>query len=92
MECANLAFWKSSPFQSTPSATPGPVGSPVKPSGIAAASKSNTTTPSASVASTGSGATMPSGNAVGYNTPSTGYNTPSTGYPTGQYRAGHDDA
>ena len=37
----NLAFWKSSPFQSTPSATPGPVGSPVKPSGIAAASKSN---------------------------------------------------
>ena len=56
----NLAFWKSSPFQSTPSATPGPVGTPAKPSGIAAASKSNTTTPSAGVASTGSGATMPS--------------------------------
>ena len=34
----NLAFWKSSPFQSspTPDTTPGAPGSPVKPSGIAA--------------------------------------------------------
>ena len=32
----NLAFWKSSPFQSAPLATPGSVGSPVRPSGIAA--------------------------------------------------------
>jgi len=36
----NLAFWKSSPFQSAPDMTPGTVGSPVKPSGIATNSRS----------------------------------------------------
>ena len=89
----NLAFWKSSPFQSTPSATPGAVGSPVKPSGIAAAGKSNTTTPSVSVASTGGSTTpsaTPTGLATGYNTPATGYNCAQYRLPDGPIFFGHD--
>lgn len=79
----NLAFWKSNPFQSTPGATPGAVGSPVKPSGIAAATKGTTpSTPPTGYAA--AGAVAPS--AVSLGTP-VGYNAPNTGYPTNQYPA-----
>ena len=72
----NLAFWKSNPFQSTPGATPGSVGSPVKPSGIAAGQ--GPAAPSVTQGSPGYGAA-----ATASNTPSTsaGYNPPATGYP-----------
>ena len=76
----NLAFWKSNPFQSTPGATPGGVGSAVKPSGLAAS-------PSATAPSVSYGSPKSGDAATASNTPSTspGYNTPPTGYP-GTYR------
>ena len=69
--------WKSSPFQSSQGATPGSVGSPVKPSGIAAATKTSPTAPN--YGSTGITPPVAStGTAIGAS-------APGTGYPTAQY-------
>ncbi len=80
--------WKTSPFSSTPSATPGIVGSPVKPSGIAANSKTNTLSnaPLSNYASVATPPTVTPGSVVGssYPTaaPSASYPTMGNGYPS----------
>ena len=70
----NLAFWKPSPFQSTPGATPSAVGPAVKPSGIAANSRGTPT--SGRYPPANSGAVSPTGTLPGspnnYNAPATG--------------------
>ena len=63
--------WKTSPFQSstqtTPVATPGTVGSPAKPSGIATSSSTNNTTaPSSGYASRGAGTAVPPVTSTGH--------------------------
>ena len=79
----NLAFWKRSPFQSTPSVAPSMVGAPVKPSQIAASNGgANTLAPPANYASTGANTMGPPVASVG--TP-VGYSAPETGYPTSEY-------
>ena len=79
----NLAFWKSSPFQSDPNrdaAAPGAVGSPTKPAGIAAGATTTTTpspgyygstAPTAPTTSLGSSNTLPTGYPTQYPYPAT---------------------
>ena len=76
----NLAFWKSSPFQSstTADATPGAPGSPVKPSGIAA----NSTSADLGIRRVGGATTTPPTTSLGSASLPTGY---PTSYPTSQY-------
>ena len=81
----NFAFWKRSPFQSTPSVAPSMVGAPMRPSRIAASNGGNTTTaPPANYASTGADTMAPpvtsKGTAVSYSTPEAVY--PASEYPS----------
>ena len=72
---SSWAFWRTSPFSSTQGATPSGVGSPEKPSGIAAGS--NATPPSGTYSATNPPASPPFGQpgAQGnYNASNTGYN------------------
>ncbi len=73
----NFAFWKSSPFQPAPGATPDKVGDPAKPSGLVATS--NTTAPMSNYANP-TPATVAQGTPVGYTAPSSGYPTSQNPY------------
>lgn len=80
----NLAFWKRSPFQSTPLATPGQVGSPVRPSAVAANSGAKAPVGSyaaATAATTAPAWTPPNTPAVTV-TPGTVYPSPQNPYST----------
>lgn len=71
----NLAFWKRSPFQSSPVAAPGRIGSPVRPSAVAA----NDRPPASAMASTNAPAWTPPTVNV---TPGTEYPSQQNPYPT----------
>ncbi len=80
----NLAFWKRSPFQSTPLATPGQVGSPVRPSAVAANSgaKAPVGSYAANTASTSAPAWTPPNTPTVNVTPGTPYPSPQNPYQT----------
>ena len=81
---SNLAFWKRSPFQSTPLATPGQVGSPVRPSAVAANSGARAPVGSyaAATAATTAPAWTPPNTPTVNVTPGTVYPSPQNPYPT----------
>lgn len=81
----NLAFWKRSPFQSTPLVTPGKVGDPVRPSAVAANGGVKSPVGSYALATASTTAptwTPPTTTPVVNVTPGTAYPSPQNPYPT----------
>ncbi len=85
--CYSDGHWRmpwtsTSPFQSNsqtaPVATPGTVGTPTKPAGVAAGTTNTATPPSSGYGTTGSGTTVPPVTSTG--APSS-YSSPGSGYP-----------